>query len=287
MTETAPLYRERFFTAQDGLRLYFRDYDRAGRHRPVLLCLPGLARNSKDFAALAARLSARYRVIAPDYRGRGRSAYDANWRHYHPRVYLDDLRHLLTLAGIHRVVVIGTSLGGILAMALGVVMPGAIAGAVLNDVGPDLGGDGIKRILAYLATDRPQPDLDNAARYLKKLLPQLSLKTDEEWRGFAAATYRWAEAGQWHFDWDPAIVRPLLEDDGPRPDLWPLFRSLRRVPVLAIRGAVSDILSAATFARMAAEHPRLTPRVVADVGHAPTLDEPEIREAIDEFIGRC
>jgi len=290
MTAEAAAHRDCHFTAQDGIRLYYRDYAGPagnGHDRPVALCLPGLARNSKDFDGLARRLMGRHRVLAPDYRGRGRSAYDPDWLHYHPRTYLNDLRHLLTLANVHRAVVIGTSLGGIMGMALGVLMPGVLAGVVLNDVGPDVPPTGLNRILAYLGEDRTQPDWPAAAQHLRRMMPQLSLKTDEDWMRFARCTYREGEDGRLHYDWDPNIVRPILEDRAPRPDLWPLFRSLRRLPVLVVRGGASDILPPATFERMVGEHPGLRTVVVPEVGHAPTLDEQPAQEAIDDFIDRC
>lgn len=281
-------YRESLFSAEDGLQLYFRDYPGDGHDRPIVLCLPGLARNSKDFDTLAPHLAAQgYRVLAADYRGRGRSAYDTNWQHYHPRTYLNDLRHLLTLTGVHRVIALGTSLGGIMAMAMGVLMPTVLAGVVLNDVGPDLPPAGLTRILAYLSEDRPQPDWDAARRNVQRLLPQLALVDDDAWMRLARATYREGTDGLLHFDWDPNIVRTLLEDRAPRPDLWPLFRSLRRLPILALRGGVSDILTQDTYNRMAAEHPGLIRVQAPGIGHAPTLDEPQLREAIDEFLGRC
>nr|WP_300500421.1 alpha/beta fold hydrolase [uncultured Rhodococcus sp.] len=146
MTGTGGGYRERWLTAQDGLKLYFRDYQPPGgvtgggpaASATPVLCLPGVSRNSKDFAPLAQRLSQGRRVICPDYRGRGRSQYDPDWSHYHPPVYVDDIRHLLCALGVHRVHVIGTSLGGILAMVMAVAMPGTVAGAVLNDIGPEI-----------------------------------------------------------------------------------------------------------------------------------------------------
>jgi pimeloyl-ACP methyl ester carboxylesterase len=288
MPASTPTHLDRFFSAEDGLRLYFRDYPGSGHDRPAVVCLPGLARNSKDFDTLAPHLAARgYRVLAPDYRGRGRSAHDPNWRHYHPRTYLNDLRHLLTLTGVHRVVALGTSLGGIMAMAMGVLMPTVLAGVVLNDVGPDLPTAGLDRILAYIGRDRSQPDWPAAVEAVRRMLPHLGLDTDEAWMRLARATYSEGADGRLHFDWDPNIVRPLLEDGTPRPDLWPLFRSLRRQPVLALRGGVSDILKQDTYNRMAIEHPNLIRVQVPGIGHAPTLDEPQLREAIDEFFGRC
>src|SRR5579883_2367118 len=139
----AASYRERHFRAQDDLELYYRDYGDPASPRLPALCLTGLTRNARDYEGLAERLSAERRVVSPDYRGRGRSQYDRDWRNYRPEVYLSDIRHLLIAANLERVVVIGTSLGGILAMALGVLQPAAVAAVVLNDVGPELGASGI------------------------------------------------------------------------------------------------------------------------------------------------
>ncbi len=275
----------RQFSGQDGIRLYYRDYE-AKPGRASLLCLPGLARNSKDFHALARRHVAQRRIVSPDYRGRGRSAYDADWRNYRPEVYLDDIRHLTVAAGLARAVAIGTSLGGGLAMALGILQPTLLAGVILNDIGPDPGQDGVARVLAYLAKDRPQPDWPSAARHLQSLLPTLSIEGEADWLRFARATYRQGEDGLLHFDWDPSIVRPLLAGRQRAVDLWPLFCSLARLPVLLIRGGKSDILSAAVAERMAAAHPGMVTITLPGVGHAPTLDEPPAVEAIDAFLSQ-
>lgn len=280
-------FRERFFAARDGLRLYYRDYDRpelwAGPERTPVLCLAGLTRNSKDFARLAARLAGARRVVCPDYRGRGLSARDPDWRHYEVRTYVEDLRHLLAAAGLHRVVVVGTSLGGALAMALAVAVPTAPAGVVLNDIGPEVNADGLRRILGHVGDARTHPDWESAARHLRRSLPDLGIASDEGWLRLARATYREGPDGRLHADWDPNLVKPLARRRR-APDMWPLFRALRRLPVLALRGARSDVLTAATFERMKAEKPDLMSVTVAGVGHAPTLDEPAAAEALDRFL---
>ncbi|MGB1548561.1 MAG: alpha/beta fold hydrolase, partial [Alphaproteobacteria bacterium] len=145
MNETSATYRSRHFLSQDGLRLYFRDYGDPLSEKAPLLCLAGLTRNSSDFHDLATRLMGERRILALDYRGRGRSDYDPDWRHYEARTYLNDIHHLLTATGVHRVVLVGTSLGGILSMALGAVMPMALAGVILNDVGPVVSTAGLAR----------------------------------------------------------------------------------------------------------------------------------------------
>lgn len=278
-------FREHRYTAQDGLSLYYREYgDPLATPVPVL-CLPGLARNSKDFHRLASRLANDRWVVCPDYRGRGRSDYDPDSDNYQPAAYIGDIHHLLAVTGMHRAVVVGTSMGGLLACAMGAMMPGALAGVVLNDVGPDIGGHGFERIMEYLSKDNPQPDWDSAVRTFRQLLPNLSLRTDDDWMEATKATWREGDDGMLHYDWDTRIVDPLLKNR-PLPDLWALFRSLRHVPVLAIRGGASDILLPHTFDRMAKEHPGLDRITIEGVGHVPSLTEPESVDAIDRFLAR-
>ncbi len=278
-------YREITFRAQDGIALYCRDYgDRLAAKTP-LLCLSGLTRNSADFAELAERLSSDRRVLCPDYRGRGRSAYDADWRHYDPYVYIGDIAHLLSITGIGRAVVVGTSLGGLLAMGLSVLRPTLLAGVVLNDIGPSVASSGLNRILRYVGVDYPQSDWDGAIRFLKELMPTLAPKADGAWwRTHAEATYRKGADGLLHFDWDLAIAKPLARQRKVTPDLWVMFRGLRAIPTLALRGALSDVLAPDVFERMALEKPDLVCVTVPDVGHTPSLSEPEASKALDAFL---
>jgi pimeloyl-ACP methyl ester carboxylesterase len=278
-------FRERHYASQDDLRLYYREYGDDTGATPVL-CLGGLTRNSRDFHDLALGLGVERRVLCPDYRGRGRSAYDPNWRNYHVRTYLDDIRHLLAVADVHRVAVIGTSLGGIVAMAMAAAYPTLLAGVVLNDVGPEIETAGLARIIEYIRVDRPQPDHERAIETIRAMLPSVEFRDPSVWRKVVENTYRLGDDGMLHFDWDVAIVRLLIEGDEAPPDLWPLFRALKHVPVLALRGELSEILSEATFAAMARVKPDLLQLTVAGTGHTPTLGEPEVRQAIDGFLGR-
>ncbi len=277
-------FTDGFYTSQDGLRLYYRDYDTfRGASTPVL-CLTGLTRNSKDFAELARRLAVSRRVVCPDLRGRGRSQYDRRWRRYNARTYLDDIRHLLAALNLHRVVIVGTSLGGILAMAMTAAMPSAVAGAVLNDVGPEIASEGLGRIASYVGDSRRHADWEAAARHLRGIQPDLPADNDEDWMGLARRTYREDGEGGIYADWDTALAKPLLRDRHVKYDLWPLFRGLRRVPLVAVRGALSDVLSVPTFERMAGELANLVAVTVAGVGHAPGLGEPEVLKAIDALL---
>jgi len=278
-------YRERNYTTQDGLRLYFRDYGDPLSPALPLLCLPGLTRNSADFDGLARRLSPLRRVLCPDYRGRGRSQYDTDWRNYTPRAILNDLRHLLAAANIHRTVVIGTSFGGLLGMGLAVAAPTVLAGLITNDIGPEINAAETQRLLALLGTDRPQPDWEAAAAAVREMFPTLASRDPEDWQRMVRNTYREGADGLLHFDWDPAIVRLLMRGAEP-PDLWRLFRAAARTPMLAIRGENSPMLSRSCFDTMAAEKPDLERLTVTGTGHAPTLDEPESRAAIDIFLDR-
>jgi len=282
----SPPYRERHLSAQDGLQLYYRDYgDRRGARLP-LLCLSGLTRNSQDYADLAGHFAATRRIICPDYRGRGRSAYDPGWRNYDPMVYLGDIGHILMANDIHRAIVVGTSLGGLLAMGLAVMRPTSIAAIVINDIGPDVDPGGLARIVDFIGVDRPQPDWPSAVAMLRKALPRLAIRDADWWERFARATFREGTDSALHFDWDIALVEKLKRSQGAIQDLWPLFRALRDIPTLAVRGAISDVLTEEGLQRMIAAKPDLVTVTVPGIGHTPTLDEPEIKGVLDDFIAR-
>ena len=279
-------FRERRFAAQDGLSLFYRDYGDALSRRLPMICLTGLTRNSADFADLAERHAGDRRILCLDYRGRGRSAYDSDWRNYDPRIYVSDITHLLAANDIHRAVVIGTSLGGVLAMALAVVKPTALAAVVLNDIGPDVVPGGLARIMGYIGIDQPQPDWPSAVRYVRQLLTRLSPRSDADWLRMAQGTFREGPDGLLHFDWDVKLAKPLMAQSSNVPDLWPFFSALRRIPTLVLRGAISDVLSPETFARMAVVKPDVERVIVPESGHVPSLNEPEAASTIDAFIRR-
>ncbi|MCW8834797.1 MAG: alpha/beta hydrolase [Rhodospirillales bacterium] len=279
----APSHRDRTYTSQDGLALYFRDYGPLHGGPHPILCLPGLTRNSHDYHPLAVRLSVDRRVICPDLRGRGRSAWDSDWRNYNPQTYINDLRHLLTLLNIHRTVVIGTSMGGLLGMGLNVGLPTHVAGIVLNDVGPDIDANGLRRILAYIGRDHPANDWPQAIATLKSIMQDTPGMTEDDWLDVAKGTFRQETDGKLHVNWDIAIARMVEQSQGEY-SLWPLYRSLRHIPALAIRGGLSDVLEETTFDRMAREKPDLVRETVAGVGHTPTLAEPTAIAALDRFL---
>lgn len=279
-------YRERRYTSQDGLSLYFRDYGDPLSPAVPALCLGGLTRNSSDFSALARRLAENRRVICPDYRGRGKSDYDPNWQNYQPPTYVQDMIQLMAALNIHKVVVVGTSLGGLLGMGLGVAAPGALAGVVLNDIGPEIEMDGLEHIIEYISEDRALPDWDAAVQTIKDLMPGVQFQDDDTWLKMAQNTYVEKDDGKLHFNWDVNIAKPIKSGQEGLPDLWPLFRALAHVPVLAFRGEVTDLLTRDCFEKMATALPDITCVTVPRTGHAPTLSEPECVAAMDAYLGR-
>jgi pimeloyl-ACP methyl ester carboxylesterase len=280
-------FRDQHWATADGLELYARVYEEAGDRAPAVLCLPGLTRNSCDYEDLAAHLATRYRVVCPDLRGRGRSARDPAWQNYQPATYVADLLALLQTLGLRRVAIVGTSLGGLLAMVLASVAPPSVAGVVLNDIGPEIDPVGAERIRSYAGRLPPVRDWAEAVAQQRLLFgaawPNLS---DARWAVLARRAYREDASGTPVLDADPGIGEAVRAAPPQPGGIWPLYGALKVVPTLAIRGALSDILSAATFDRMQLEKPDLVRLTVAGRGHVPLLDEPECLAAIDAFLGR-
>ena len=281
---TGQSYRERRFLAQDGLSLYYRDYDGGSAAGAPLLCLSGITRNSADFAALAEAHANERRIVCLDFRGRGESDRAGDWQTYTPETYVNDIRHLIVAAGLHRFVLVGTSMGGFLSMGLGAVVPAAIAGVVLNDVGPKIEAAATAAIVDYVGTDRPVADWPAAVAAIKERFTGFEAWDDETFEDTARATYREGDDGRLHFNWDVNLVQPIRRSSGARQDLWAMFRSLHHVPVLAIRGGNSELLTDAGLQAMLDDHPDIAGVTVPGVGHAPRLHEPEAARAISAFL---
>jgi pimeloyl-ACP methyl ester carboxylesterase len=282
-----PDFEEKYFRSRDGLALYCRDYAGDPNKVPVL-CLPGLTRNSKDFERSANHIAPRRRVICADQRGRGKSQYDANWLNYHPGVYVDDMWLLLREIAIERVIVVGTSLGGVMAMLMASMRPQQLAGVVLNDVGPELEVIGSQRIQSYVGRKQDVATWEEATQHVKdtfgEVYPDL---TDERWREFARNSFREDAAGRIRLDYDPKIADLMrLLPFGVMPPMWYAYASLQSIPTLAIRGELSDLLSQRVFDRMQREKPDLVRLSVPNRGHAPMLHEPFVQSALDDFLAR-
>jgi pimeloyl-ACP methyl ester carboxylesterase len=280
-------FEEKYFRSRDGLQLFYRDYPGDSSRAPVL-CLHGLTRNCRDFEKLALRIAPTRRVITPDIRGRGQSQHDPNWLNYHPAVYVDDVWALLREACLERVVVIGTSLGGLVAMLMAATRPQLLAGVVLNDVGPELDPVGAARIQSYVGRLPPARSWQDAVGQMKLMfaaaLPDYS---DAQWLEFARTSFREDEQGVPRLMADPRIgdaVRAIPAPPGVVQAMWLAFGALRGIPTLTLRGAHSDVLSAATFERMQQEHGKMLAVTVPNRGHPPQLDEPQSVRAIERFL---
>lgn len=284
-TDSREVYRDSYFTVRDGLRLHYRDYPGAA-DRPPLLCLHGLTRNSRDWAEFAERYSPRFRVLALDFRGRGASDYDPQPARYTPLIYAADIMELLDHLNLPEAIFVGTSLGGLVTMTMAALAPQRIAASILNDVGPDVDPEGIGRILSYVGNDIRFADWDEAARTIASNYgAQFDRFTHDDWVKMAKRNCR-EDNGEIRFDYDMAIAEPFkMKGPAPSVDLWPFFMALGQKPLLVVRGEKSDLLTAATVAKMQQAVPGMRLATVPGVGHAPELSEPEAIAAIDRFLG--
>ncbi len=288
---SANSYASRFFTSADGLKLHMRDYgSRLDPGLPVV-CLPGLSRNAADFGPLAAALAGGYsgrkrRVVAIDYRGRGASDRDHDWRNYDIAVENSDVVAILTAAEISEAIFVGTSRGGLHVMALAVQQPRFLRGAVLNDIGPVIEAKGLARIRHYLrhlvAPISMIDSIDHLKRTMSAQFPALS---DTDFAAHARATFQKPD-GTFGLTFDQNLVKPFeaIDLNEPLPPSWPLFEALADIPLLAIRAANSDLLSPETFAEMAKRHKNCETYVVEGQGHAPLLYDELSIEKIADFV---
>lgn len=282
-----------FYSAPDGLKLHARIYGTERADTTPVACLPGLSRNARDFHELALHLSRREerprQVIVFDYRGRGQSAYDRNWRNYDVRIEAADVDAGLIAAGIERAHFIGTSRGGMIIHALGSMRPTVMKSVVLNDIGPVIEGEGLAQIRSYLERSPRPRDMAEAAAIQRAAhgaaFPALN---EADWQRFAAAIYR-DHKGQPVADFDPALLKVVktFDLDKPIPVIWHLFEALRGFPMLVIRGANSKLLSAATLAEMARRHPDCQTVTVEGQGHPPMLETGDLPQTIAAFFDRA
>jgi pimeloyl-ACP methyl ester carboxylesterase len=277
-------YDDCYLVVRDGLKLHYRDYPGAS-DRPPILCLHGLTRNSRDFADFAKRYSPAFRILALEFRGRADSDYDPLPMRYNPLTYAGDVLELLDQLSLDRAIFVGTSLGGLVTMTIAAMAPQRIAGTILNDIGPDVDPGGIDRILTYVGKDRRFRSWDEAADAIASNYgAAFDRYTHDDWVKMAKRNCREVD-GEIRFDYDMAIAEPF-RTTGPTPhvDLWPLFAVLASKPLLVVRGAKSDLLTADTVGKMREIASDAKFAVVDGVGHAPELNEPEAVAAIDAFL---
>lgn len=285
-------FTELQFTSEDGLRLYARDYASCGGEaRLPVVCIHGLTRNSADFEDVAPVLAGLgRRVLAVDVRGRGKSAYDPEPRHYNPLTYADDVIALARALGIARAVFIGTSMGGLIIMTLALRRLGLVGAAVLNDAGPAVSLKALERIRGYAGKPVEITSWEEAAAYSRRIngvaFPDLS---EADWLRFARRTFEETAPGRFVPRYDPNIARQLQTGELKSTSFIAryAFRRLARArPTLLIRGATSDVIEPEHVAKMRAAAPALQVAEVPGVGHAPTLTEPAALEALRGFLGR-
>ncbi len=285
-------FSDRFYTSSDGLKLHARVYGEANGAAAPVVCLPGLTRNARDFHELAIHLSQKIetprQVIAFDYRGRGRSAFDRDWHNYNVVVEAGDIIAGLIALGVEHGHFIGTSRGGLIIHVLAGTRPTLLKSVVLNDVGPVLEGEGLAHIRSYL-TRAPRPATMADAVAVQRTahgaaFPALS---DDDWLRYTKAIYR-EQSGRPERDFDPALLKTIkgLNLNRPLPDIWQQFEGLCGVPMLAIRGENSKLLAAETLAEMARRHPNCETVTVPGQGHPPMLETGTLPETIAGFLAR-
>jgi pimeloyl-ACP methyl ester carboxylesterase len=293
MTHANAPHANWFTGAPDGLRLHLRDYGSPLDPGLPVVCLPGLARHAADFAPLAEALAAgaggrKRRLIAVDYRGRGESDYDPDWRNYDLRVESADILSQLAALEIHEAIFVGTSRGGLHIMALAAARPALVRAAVLNDVGPVIELQGLTRIRQYLRHPAAPNSLADAVDYVRKAMSaQFTALSDADFERYARASFQKPDGG-FGATFDPNLVKPLeaLRLDEPLPQSWGLFEALAKVPLLIIRGGNSDVLSQETFVEMARRHRNCASYVAEGQGHPPLLADDATIMRIADFIAR-
>jgi pimeloyl-ACP methyl ester carboxylesterase len=277
---------ERFIKSADGV-LDLRLVDLGDPNAALcVLCLHGFTRNAADFEVLGQHLASRHRVLIPDQRGRGGSGWDPDPARYHPGTYAADMFAVLDDLGVAEVAIVGTSMGGIVAMAMAGMQPQRLRGVVLNDIGTEMPAAGMQRLHAMLGDRRHPATWDEAITKTRhSQASEFPDYADVDWSAFARRVYRESD-GAPAPAYDPAILSGLDEIDPSvaPPDLWGLWPGMQTVPVLVVRGALSEIVTAENVDAMRARHPRLTSVTVPRRGHAPMLDESEALAAVDGFL---
>ncbi|TRC74059.1 alpha/beta hydrolase [Mesorhizobium sp. WSM4307] len=282
-----------FYVAPDGLRLHARLYGEAKPGHWPVICLPGLTRNARDFHELALYLSTRSpvprQVVAFDYRGRGQSAYDPDVSHYNVGVEASDILAGLAALGIEEAAFIGTSRGGLIIHVLGALRPAVLKAIVLNDIGPVIEPAGLAHIQSYLErTSKPKTFTEAMDAQRSVHGKDFSKLTDADWTRMVGALYRETDQGLLP-DFDPKLVDMVanLDLSQPLPALWPQFEALAAIPLLAIRGANSRLLSPETLEQMRQRHPMIEAIAVEGQGHAPFLETGSLPGDIATFLDRA
>ena len=287
-------FRDVFCQSADGLKLHAKVIGPDNSPALPVLCLPGLTRTTDDFdeiaRAIATNPAAPRKVVSVDYRGRGLSDYDPDPAKYAVPVELGDVLAIAASLGISRAILLGTSRGGLISMAMAAAKPDLLAGVILNDIGPALEIGGLMKIKGYIANPPPRQTWDEAARGLKELFGSVfpSL-TDDEWMAWVRRAFREKAGGGLERTYDLKISHTLdgLDPSNPLPQVWELFDAMAGVPLMLIHGALSDLLSVHGVQDMIARRPDIDLVTVADQGHAPLLADKPTMDRIVAFCQHC
>jgi pimeloyl-ACP methyl ester carboxylesterase len=285
---TAP-ERSEYYSSQDGLRLHARITGIRNAAKLPVICLPGLSRNHRDFAAIAQILAGepQREVVAFDYRGRGLSAYDKNWHNYNIITEAGDVLAGLAALGIEHGHFIGTSRGGLIIHVLAGMRPGAMKSVVLNDVGPEIGGAGMAQIKIALERRQTPANWDEATRMLAQANAKaFSALNQDDFARMARAIFRTNDQGQVVSDFDPALLNTIKAIDftRPLPTLWPQFAGLKNHPMLVLRGENSQLLMPETLAKMQTIAPKMQAVTVKGQGHVPMLETGDLPKRLMAFF---
>lgn len=271
-------------SARDSLRLSALEWPGPNGRAPVLM-LPGICRTALDAEGLAARHAGRRRVVALDYAGHGESARAADPHRYRPEALIRDVMDAMAALHLHGVALVGTSFGGLAAMAIAAMRPTALAAVVLNDIGPRIEHVGREKVVDFIGRDHAFASFEDALAWFRANHPPMPLLDEAGWRALAARTYRQGEDGLWHPRWDLRIGQQAVgAAAGAPPDLWPFFGGLARLPLMLIWGEASTLLTADTVDEMRRLRPDMSVVTLPGTGHAPTLDEPPAAAALDDFL---
>jgi pimeloyl-ACP methyl ester carboxylesterase len=283
--------QSRFFTAPDGLHLHALLYgeEAAAEQETPIVCLPGLTRPARDFVVLAQHLYAQTprRIVSLDYRGRGGSDWDPDWRRYSLPVEYVDILAVLDQLEVRSAIFIGLSRGGLHAMTLASLLPERVKALVLNDVGPELETQGLAKISAYIGRLPLLRTLEEGIDHYKGSMGgSFPAVPDEHWRFYVRNSLN-ETPERLRLSYDPQLARMMdnFDPSQPLPNLWEQFNGLAG-PILALRGEHSDLLSPEVFARMASSHPRCQTHVVPGQGHAPLLLDTPTLNRIGAFVAK-
>ena len=279
---TTPMQPESKTLTVNGLSLHYLEWGKP--EAPPIVCVPGYTSSAEAFNALARHLQDRYRILALDVRGHGESAWSPTGAYR----YADQASDLAAFAGqfgLDKFVLVGTSMGGIIAMAYAAEHAEQLRGLVINDIGPDA-EVGTQRITQMVGS---RPDefatLEEAMAYRRSASPILAARSAEDQHELALGVLRRGAGGKWRWKMDPDYIRQRVEHGPPvRPPLWPVLQALG-CPTLLVWGTESDVLSEAQARRMVDTLPRGELVRVPGIGHAPTLVEPVVLAALDRFLG--